>query len=105
MSHELESSSKYAGLLLLALKEKHRLTQSPIDFAVQQIQSMVEYTLDDVKSSVEETLQHHCSSLGIPKPDIYLPLFYQPFSGLESEYMQTNFYKENFNLIVSYSKY
>ena len=63
-SHDL-SVNKHAGLLLLALKEKHRLTQTSVDFAVQQVKSMMEYALEDVKAMVETKLEHHCAQLGV----------------------------------------
>ena len=96
------SVNKHAALLLLTLKEKHRLTQTSINFAVQQVQSLVEHTLEDVKASVEEKLQQHSTEFGDYLPDIsdcFMNI--DPFSGLESEYRQTKFYKENFDLIVS----
>ena len=97
------SVNKHAGLLLLTLKEKHRLAQTSVNFAVQQVQSMLEYALEDVKASVEEKLQLHCTELGIQLPDISDCFAnVNPFSGLESEHMQTKFYKENFSLIVRF---
>lgn len=96
------SANRHAGLLLLTLKEKHRLTQTSVDFAVHQIQSMIKYTLEDAKESIEQKLQLHFTQLGVQLPDIsdcFANI--DPFSGLESEYMQTKFYKENFNLVVS----
>jgi len=96
------SANMHAGLLLLTLKEKHRLTQASVDFAVHQIQSMIRYTLEDAKESIEQKLQLHCTEMGVQLPDIsdcFANI--DPFSGLESEYMQTKFYKENFNLVVS----
>ena len=93
--HDL-SVNKHAGLLLLTLKEKHRLAQTSVKFAVQQVQSMLEYALEDVKASVEEKLQLHCTELGIQLPDISdCFASVNPFSGLESEHMQTKFYKLN----------
>ena len=63
---------------------------------MQQVQSLVEYTLEDVKPSEEEKLQQHCTEFGAHLPDI-LDCFMNIdlFSGLESEYGQTKFYKEN----------
>ena len=96
------SSKKHAALLLLTLKEKHRLTQVSVDFAVHQIESMVEYTVSDIKALVEEKIREHCKAFGVDVPDLNECFDNtNPFSGLESEYLQTKFYKENFDLIVS----
>ena len=68
-SHDL-NVNKHAGLLLLALKEKHRLTQTSVDFAVQQVKSMMEYALEDVKAMVATKLELQCVQLGIQLPDV-----------------------------------
>ena len=43
-SSESKSAKTHAALLLLTPKEKHRLTQTSVDFAVHQVQEMAEYT-------------------------------------------------------------
>ena len=96
-----ESAKTHAALLLLTLKEKHRLTQTSVDFAVQQIQDIVDYTINDIKLSVEKQVAEYCTVIGVNSPDLTLCFpDTSPFSGLESEYLQTKFYKENFNLVV-----
>ena len=97
-----KSATTHAALLLLTLKEKHRLTQTSVDFAVQQIQDIVDYTINDIRSSVEKQVAEYCTTIGVNSPDLTLCFpDTSPFSGLESEYLQTKFYKENFNLVVS----
>ena len=91
-SPEHNNAKTHAALLLLTLKEKHRLTQTSVDFAVQQIQDMVTYATNDIKTS----------AIGVKIPDLTeCFLDEDPFSGLKTEQLQTQFYKENFNLIVS----
>lgn len=99
---ENPKSKTHAALLLLTLKEKHRLTQTSVDFAVQQMEDMMEYTIKDMKSSVEKIVSEYCNTIGVDIPDLTQGFpSTSPFSGLESEYLQTKFYKENFKLIVS----
>ena len=79
------------------------MTQTSVDFAVQQVKGMMEYTLEDVKAMVETKLEHHCTQLGVQSPDVSDCITsINPFVGLESKHMQTKFYKKNFNLIVSF---
>ena len=63
---------------------------------------MVAYTTNDIKTSVEKKVLEHCTAIGVEIPDLTECFPDQgPFSGLETEHLQTQFYKENFSLIVS----
>jgi len=55
----------------------------------------------DLKTSVESRLQQHYIETGVDPPDLS-DCFedIDPFSGLETEYLQTKFYMENFHLMV-----
>ena len=44
--------NKAAGLFLLTLKEKHRLTQAAVDFTLSQVKQLTKYVVEDVQSSV-----------------------------------------------------
>ena len=98
-----ERSRRSAGLFLLTLKERYQLTQTALNFAVGQVKQMVMFLSEDLCSAVEATVQQHCASIGVDAPDLG-SCFEEvdPFHGLETEYMQTKFYKENFGLVVSY---
>lgn len=90
-----------AALFLLSLKERYQITQSALDFAVSQVRQMVGFAAEDMKESVEQHLLPHLQSSGIEVdlPEIlHVP---DPFDGLQSEYMQSKYYKENFDLVVS----
>ena len=90
-----------AALFLLTLKEKYKLTQTTIDFAVCQVQHMVSYALQDMKDEVQ---QHVARTLGAELPDLIdiMDTSIDPFEGLQTEYMQTKFFRENFDLTVGY---
>lgn len=63
-----------AALFLLTLKEKFKLTQTAVDFAMSSVKTM----MDLVTSNAVH-----------------------PFSGLETEYLQNNYYRNYFDLVVS----
>lgn len=87
-------AQKSTALLLLTLKERHRLTQTAVNFSVGQIKQMFLHVLDDVKASVK-------GRLGNSEVDIAECFDVDPFRGLDTEYLQTKFYREHFNLVVS----
>ena len=96
-SGESSSLQTAAARFLLALKEQHRLTQVSINFLVEQVKLIVAGVVADVEEAVKSklasegvtTIIHECFR------DV------NPFEGLETEYKQSKFYKENFNLVVS----
>ena len=89
--------NKAAGLFLLTLKEKHRLTQAAVDFTLSQVKQLTKYVVEDVQSSVLGELQG-CANI----PDLSSCFAeVNPFEGLETEHFQSKFYREHFSLIVS----
>lgn len=91
-SDKLLSSQRSAALLLINLKERHRLTQSAVNFTVGQVGQMLAHVLDDVKASLKDKLG---------EVDIDECFDVDPFCGLETEALQSKFYREHFNLVVS----
>ena len=94
-----------AALFLLFLKQRYHLTQTALDFSVGQVQQMVSYAVEDIQNAVETQLRSFCSESSLDMPDISdcfkIP---DPFKNLQNEYMQTKFYRENFDLVVSCSR-
>ena len=88
-------AQKSTALLLLTLKERHRLTQVAVNFSVGQMKQMVLHVLDDVKTSVKKKMDADSTA------DIDECFDVNPFQGLETEYLQTKFYQKHFNLVVS----
>ena len=85
---------KAAALFLLCLKERYQITQTALDFAMSQVQQMVGFAIEDVQQALELQLQ---SSYYLKVLWFLIHFFIE-----KSEYMQTKYYKENFNLIVSF---
>lgn len=86
-------TAKSSALLLLSLKEQHRLTQSAVNFSIGQIKETIAHVLDDVKASVKQRVG-----------EIYIDDCFDvdPFEGLGTEYLQTKFYREHFHLLVGF---
>ena len=96
--NKLDSS---AALFLLSLKEKYQIIQTALDFAVGQVQQMVAFAAEDIQNAVESRL-HSYSEYSSDIPDLSECFKIQdPFRNLQNEYMQTKYYRENFDLIVS----
>jgi hypothetical protein len=87
---------KSTALLLLTLKERHKLTQTAINFSVGQIKQMVQHVLEDVKISVKDRL----ADIDMANLDIDGCFDVDPFQSLDTEYSQVKFYREHFNLVV-----
>ena len=96
------SAKRSAALFLLTLKEKHKVTQTAIDFAVSQVSSMTDFIVQDIQSSLQHTLQEHLldNNQLLPMLDECF-LKNNPFEGLETEHKQSKFYRTEFGLIVS----
>ena len=83
-----------SALFLLTFKEKHRLSQKAIDYAVGSINTIV----DSVCSSVQDVLRE---SLPTTEDELMACFDYgDPFSELRTEYQQATFYRQEFGLVV-----
>lgn len=101
MPHD-SNLQRSAALFLLSLKEEHQNTQRAIDFAVGQVQQMVSYAVEDTMASVLSVLQEHSAVTGSELPDISgCSTVCDPFATLHTEYLQTKYYVQHFNLVVS----
>lgn len=90
-----------AALFLLSIKECYQIPQTALEFAVSQVQQMLTYTVEDMKQFVKECLLPHLQASGVQIELLETLCVPDPFSSLQSEYMQTKYYKENFDLVVS----
>lgn len=95
-SGETGSLQAAAARFLLALKEQHRLTQVSINFLVDQVKLIVA----GVVANVEEAVNSKLASEGVTTTVHECFRDVNPFEGLETEYKQSKFYKEHFNLLV-----
>ena len=95
-ARNISSPQHTAALFLLTFKEKYRLTQKSIDYAVGSINKIV----DSVCASVQDSLQQ---SLPTTNAELMQCFDYDdPFCALQTEYQQTKFYRQEFGLVVSY---
>ena len=91
-----------AALLLLNAKEHHQLTQPVLSFIIHQIQQMFSFAVDDINEMVKKYSTAQGTLGSIPELEAHLEAMHNSFSCLETEYMQTKFYREYFNLVIRY---
>ena len=100
-ANQLQKSS---ALFLLTLKEKYRLTQTAVDFAVDQIKTTVEHIIDDLREGVAREVMNITSELSDDDKSRIYSVFdnaKNPFSGIETQYLQSKYFEENFAVVVS----
>lgn len=95
------------ALFLMGLKEKHKLTQVALQGVIEGVTSLMQCHFDSLHTQVcqqlrsantPETVIGNLSSLFSENGTVG-----QPFAGLETQHQQLKFYRDHFNLIVSFS--
>lgn len=86
---------KSSALFLLSCKERFKLPQAAINFAVGAVNAIVNDVCDLAKQSIEQALSTNTSA------SLAIQQCRDPFASLETEYRQTKFYREVFGLVVS----
>jgi hypothetical protein len=76
-----------AARFLLTLKEKYRLTQASLNFALQSVGDIISITCRSIEHAVHQELSESDIS---PSPCCFHTP--DPFSNLKTEYQQTKFY-------------
>ena len=89
-----------SAALLLTVKERFKLTQSAIDFITQQVHNIISYGIDDIQKIVEEWIESQGISANFTELAARLESLRNPFAAIETEYMQSKFYWDHFNLVV-----
>lgn len=96
-SVDSSAAKRTAGLFLLTFKEKFKLSQKAINFAVGSINTIVDSVCDTVQQSVVSDLREKgfCGDV--------MESFHHddPFALLQTEYRQQQFFREEFGLVVS----
>lgn len=100
-----ETSIVNAAKFILKTKEGRKLTQVAMNGIVHDVQTMIECTLETIEQQVLDKIE----AAGITVTDEQLQdlrsTFYgpssNPFQGVETEYKQEAFFKENFNYVVN----
>lgn len=94
----ISDAQKAAGQFLLTLKERYKLTQTAIDFAIGAVNQIISAVYEEMMSSVIKTLRDR--GISVPDVDLFASAPLNLFEGLETEYKQTQFYKDHFGLVV-----
>lgn len=88
-----------AAHFILVLKEKFKLTQTSLNYAIKGLEEISMLSATQIKHSVMSTLRESGSPVSVALHNCLTPA--NPFSNLKTEYQQNKFFKENFGLIVS----
>ena len=97
---DANNQKRTSALYLMKMKEIYRLSQVPIDDIVEGSQSIFNHVVHRFRAKVHSKL----SEIGIDEnklDDIFSDLP-DPFMGLETRYKQEKYFREDFNLVVSY---
>ena len=94
------NQQKSSALYLLTLKEKYKLTQTAIDFIVGHTKVANDNVIDDLHQSIAR------EPINISDDDKsrISSVFHNannPFNGLETQYLQSKYFEENFDFVVS----
>ena len=84
-----------AAKFLLKTKEECKLTQASLDAIVSGVKGLWSQAIDELKDKMQEVLPETCNIFD------YSIFTVSPFDGLETQYFQEKFYRENFGYIVS----
>lgn len=95
-----QNLQRSAALFLLTLKERYQLTQSALDFTVSQVKEMLYYDHQDKVAAINTALRNQSGA------ELSDCLEYKnPFATLQTEHLQTKYYREHFGLVVSTVQY
>ena len=107
VSHR-EDLKRSAALFILKTAEVHKLTLTSVNGILEDVQQLVERTVLDIRRQVECALQNsQIDANSIPALTHIFDEEYllNPFSGIQSEYLQMKYFRDTFGLIVSSNFY
>lgn len=88
-----------AARFLLNLKEKFKLSQVSLNYTIKAVEEITAISACNIKQSVLRKLHEEgITASSVSLDQCFLPV--NPFVNLGTEYQQTKYYKERFNLIV-----
>lgn len=91
-------AKRTAALFLLTFKERYKLPQASINFAVGAINGIV----SSVGDSIQQSLKRSIDTSAITAEEISTHFEHEdPFASLQTEYQQSKFYRDEFGLVVS----
>ena len=102
-SPRVVARSNVAGRFIMKIREEYNIPQSTVNKLLEDVTALCLSTLDQVKHDVLHEVIGIENSQGLiceSFENITLP-----FQGLETEYKQTSYYKDNFNYLVGVNLY
>ena len=99
-----EDIKLYSAKWLLKTSETRYLTRTASVGIVEDVSSLIEHLMNGLKSKLGEilTTNHIDRSVIVETEELLKSSALTPFEGLSTFYQQMEYYKQNFNLIVSY---
>ena len=91
-----DTLQRSCALYLLTLKEKYKLTQTAVDFVVSQTKDTIQTVNDNLHQSVHDSI---CSG-NQPNFDHIFESAPNPYSGLETQYLQSKYIENNLGVVV-----
>lgn len=97
---DVEIIKRSSTLYLLKLKEHYRIPQVALDYVVEGTKGLLSQTIQHVEAAVSSKLSESemvLNGLG----DVFQNVI-NPFEGIDTEFLQEKYYREQLGLIVSY---
>ena len=91
-----------SALFLMKLKELYRLSQVAIDYVVSGCRELIKDTCQRLKAGVRQKLAETGVDANTTQAiDTVFDELYDPFTGLDTEYIQSKYINETFKVVVS----
>ena len=97
---DINIQQKASALFLLKMKEVFGLSQVALDGIVEESQKVFEHTVEKIRGDVLDKITHAGVDVNITGLEEVFRTARNPFTGLTTKYLQEQFYKKNFNLVV-----
>ena len=107
ISHR-EDLKRSAALFILKIAEVHKLTLTSVNGILGDVQQLVERTVLDIKQQIKCALQNSQKDSDLIPALTHIfdeEYLLNPFSGIQSEYLQMKYFRDTFGLIASSNFY
>ena len=99
--HDSTNVQRHAAKFLLASKVDGNITQAALESVKESSESLIAAYLQDIRSNLEIKLRENDPQFELGEELKSIFQVNSLYQGLETEYMQNEYYQKNFNLVVS----
>lgn len=100
MEEEGSSIKRQSAKYVLSLKSKHGITDTAIEDIIETTQGFVSDIVTTMENKIEAKCRERGIELEIDMKDLFDPA--EMFSGLSSQTQRKQYFKDNFNFLVSF---